>query len=1045
MGIYHYDTMVAQNTVTVLTKDIEQNMLIDSIKKAKTVASWTAFIVVMIVYYFSVERVGSLWDVGEFILGAYKLEVVHPPGAPLFMLIGRMFAWVGDLVSSNPATIAFMVNMLSAICTALGAFLIARITIMLGQFAFVGRSEETTATQNVALTFAGIVAGLSMAFCSSIWFSAVEGEVYAMSTFFTILTLWTTMKWYSLPDSPRTDKWLVLCAYMAGLSIGVHLLSLLTFPALGALYYFKKFKKHNPFGLILSFIAGASIIVFIQKFVIVGIPTLWKSLEKPLVNEMGMPFHSGLVLALLLIGLFIAFLLRLAHKKRWYHFQLLVVAGLMVAIGFSTIGVIVIRANADTPVNMNVPSDAMRVLPYLNREQYGERALLYGPHFKASPVELDQEDRYGRVGDKYVKVDQKLDYVYNDRDKMFLPRIGHTEGSRPELHKQWHRQIMGKEVGSRPGFGYNMKYMFKYQMGWMYWRYFFWNFVGRQNAQQGFTPWDVSSGHWISGFGFLDEARLHNMDAATDSMKRHKGTNKYYFLPLLLGLLGLFFHLRKRPKEFTAIMILFLITGLGLIMYSNQPPNEPRERDYVLVGSFFTYCIWIGLGVLGLFSFFKDKVKLGAMSPLVAGGLGLLIPAIMAFQNFDDHSRLGHYGSRDYASNFLNSVDENAIIFTYGDNDTYPLWYAQEVENIRRDVRVVNLSLIAVDWYIEKLRRKVNDSAPLKLSIPTEAYRGNKRNQVFFYNPESGTDDPRLMDLSTPRDLRQELAFIGSQKQDQVILRSRNLYIPIDRNRMIGNGLMSIRDTSMTNKIDIRIPESARYILKDQLAVMDLVASNIHDRAIYFAVTCKNDKLLAMNDYMQMEGLGLRLIPVRSRSVRELSIYGSGRVAEEKVYDNVMNKWKWGNFDTHETFIDESYAAELQAMKIVMMRTCQELAIKGKMKKAAEMSKKFFDAFPHYNFPYDDSVMPFIEVLNEAGENEEARKHMEILAEELYQRMVFYDSLDASDRESFRQFYGFAVRGVQDVIDKVGNMGDADFAKRTREMLAPYDANVMKK
>ncbi len=1021
-------------------------MQVESIKRAKTIASWTVFVLAMLVYYFSVERTGSLWDVGEFILGAYKLEVVHPPGAPLFMLIGRIFAWLGDITSSNPANIAFFVNMMSAVCTAFGAFFIARITIMLGKMIYVGRKGVTTASQNVALTMAGIVGGLAMAYSSTVWFSAVEGEVYAMSTFFTILTVWTSLKWYSLPDEPKSDKWLVFTCYLAGLSIGVHLLSLLVFPAVGLMYYFKKYKNHNVLGMLLSFVAGAAVIVFVQKIVIVGIPTLWKSLEVPLVNSFGLPFHSGLVVALLLISLLTFFLLKWAHRDRRYNMQLLVMSGMMIAIGFSTIGVIVIRANADTPVNMNVPSDAMRVLPYLNREQYGERALVYGPHFNARPKDLAKEDRLGRVGDKYVKVDEKLDYVYNDNDKMFLPRVGHTEGARPQLHGEWHKHLMGKENRGRPSFGYNLKFMMKYQMGWMYWRYFFWNFVGRQNAHQGYMPWDVSDGHWLSGITPIDEARLHNMSEITDTMKRHKGTNKYYFLPLILGLIGLFFHVKKRPKEFTFIMALFLITGLGLIMYSNQPPNEPRERDYVLVGSFFTFCIWIGLGVLSLTQLFTEKIKLGAVSGLAAGAIGLMIPAIMAYQNFDDHSRMGHYGSRDYAANFLNSVDENAIIFTYGDNDTYPLWYAQEVENIRRDVRVVNLSLIAVDWYIEKLRRKVNDSPPLKLTIPTEAYRGNKRNQVFIINPSN------IASNTVPMNAKSELSYIGAssnERDGQTTMRSKKLYIQVNPENLMANGLLNPRDTfAYTNRIEINLPAAGthnpnnnqfQYILKDQLAVMDVIASNLDSRAIYFAVTCKNEKLIGLNDYMQLEGLGLRVIPVKSRSVRELSIYGSGRVAEDKVYDNVMNKWAWGNFDTHETFIDESYAAEIQAMKIVMMRACQKLLNTGKKNEAKAMAQQFFQAFPHSNFPYDDSVMPFIDVLSETGDTEGAMKHMEILATELYQRLKFYDSLDEDDIASFGQDYQYALRGTQEVMQTVDRFSDKEYVDRIKAMINQYD------
>lgn len=580
-------------------------------------------------------------------------------------------------------------------------------------------------------------------------------------------------------------------------------------------------------------------------------------------------------------------------------------------------------------------------------------------------------------------------------------------------------------------------------MGWMYWRYFFWNFVGRQNAYQGYMPWNLKNGHWMSGVKFIDEMRLYNMDEMTDTMKNHKGANKYYFLPLLFGLIGLFFHFKSSRKEFYMVMMLFLITGLGIIMYSNQPPNEPRERDYVLAGSFFTFCIWIGLGVLGMAKLYMNRVAKdnngGGMAPVLIGSLALVVPALMGFQNFDDHSRMGHYGSRDYAANFLNSVDENAIIFTYGDNDTYPLWYAQEVENIRRDVRVVNLSLIAVDWYIEKLRRAVNDSPPIKLTVPSEAYRGNKRNQVFFYNPQD-------KDLNTPIDAFTELAFIGSQNQPQTIMRSKNLVIPVDANRMIQNGVFSPQDAgSLTQGIPIKFPESSTYILKDQLAVLDLIVSNLHERPIYFAVTCKNDKLMGLNDYMQMEGLGLKIIPVRTSSIRELAIYGSGRVNTDKTYDNIMNKWKWGNFDTHETFIDESYAAEIQAMRIIMMRTSQDLLIKGQSEKAANMAEQYFSAFPHMNFPYDDGVMPFIAVLSEAGRKETARKHMDILAEETIQRLRFYDSLADDEFESFRQDYGYALRSVSEMLREVDKLGDTEFSARIKDKIGGYDITKMKR
>lgn len=1014
-----------------------------SFNTVKKISSWLVFAIALIVYYFSAERTGSLWDCGEFILGAYKLEVVHPPGAPLFMIIGRMFTWVATVISDNPANIAFAVNLMSSIATAFTAFFVARITMLFGHHMMLSRSEITSEGQNIALGFAGLAAGLATAFCSSIWFSAVEGEVYAMSTLFTAITFWAATRWYTQPDEGKNDRWLALTAYIGGLSIGVHLLSLLTFPAIGLMYYLKKKENPNLLGSLLALVAGSAIIIFIQKFIIVGIPTLWKNFELFAVNSMGLPIHSGLVMTLILLLAVAAGLLYFTHKKGYRFLNLLTVCAILVSIGFSTIGVIVIRANADTPINMNVPSDAMRLLPYLNREQYGERALLHGPHFKASPKDLTKKDRYGRVGDKYEVVDEKLDYVYANKDKIFLPRVGHTDGPRPQLHDRWYRQLNGGEaLKGAPGMKYNMQFLLKYQMGWMYWRYFYWNFVGKQNGTQGYYSWDVSDGNWLSGIKPIDEWRLHEMDYMPDSMKNNKANNKYFFLPLIFGLIGLFFLFRKNKNIFSILMILFLITGLGLIMYSNQPPNEPRERDYVLVGSFFTYCIFIGMGVLGLFQFFQNRLKLGGKNAALLGGvLVMTAPILMGTQNYDDHSRMNNYGSRDYAANFLNSVDENAIIFTYGDNDTYPLWYAQEVENIRRDVRVVNLSLIAVDWYIEKLRNKVNDSAPIKLSIPPEAYRGKNRNQVFFFNPENRDD------LSTPMNAFSELNFIASPKnniQGQTIMRSRNLFIPLDLKRLQENNLIGQVDSTTVNRINVKLPKKG-YITKDELAVLDLVCSNIHDRKIYFAVTCNNDKLLGMNDYMQLEGLALRLVPEFKKSDRNLSIYGSGSVENDKLYENIMNKWAWGNFDKEECFIDDSYAAELQAMRIVMMRGAQSFLRSGDKEKAGALANEYFKGFPNFNFTYDESVTPFLNILAGAGDYDSAKKHARILANELAQRMEFYDSLDEDDFESsFRQDFQYALRGIDDVLALSKDVNDPEFRVEMEQLLGPYDIKSLK-
>ncbi|NNF32850.1 MAG: DUF2723 domain-containing protein [Saprospiraceae bacterium] len=1010
------------------------------LKKPRFLTGLLVFIITFIVFIFSVERTGSLWDCGEFILGAYKMEVVHPPGAALFMLIGRMFAGVASVVSDNPSDIAFGVNLMSGMLASFTAVFAAWITMIFGKLALVGRDAEVDQGGQYALMGAGLVAGLATAFSSSIWFSAVEGEVYAMSTCFTALTFWTASKWYEMDDNQDADRWLILSLFCGALSIGVHLLSLLTYPSIALLYYYKKYKTHSLTGVGLSLLAGVLAVGMLQKVIIVGIPTLWKNMELFTVNSLGLPFHSGIIPTIIIIFGVGYLLLRYANKKGYYAMHLFTIAALLSVIGFSTIGVIVVRANADTPVNMNVPSDAMRLLPYLNREQYGERALLKGPHYNASPIDYNVEERYGRVGDRYEIVDEKFEVKYNPRDMILFPRIGHNDQNRIALHNMWRRQLMSDTKGD-PSMAYNLKFMLKYQMGWMYMRYFMWNFVGRQNGDQGYFPWDLRTGHWQSGVKFFDEAKLYNMDQLPDTMKNDESNNTYYFLPLIFGILGLVFHFFGDRKDFFVLLVLFAITGLGIIIYSNQPPNEPRERDYVLVGSFMTFCIWIGMGVLAIYDMLRQKL---AEKPQLGAALATIIvlsaPVIMGFQNYDDHSRKGHYGSRDYASNFLNSVEENAIIFTYGDNDTYPLWYAQEVEGIRTDVRVVNLSLIQVDWYINKLRNKVNDSPPINLTMSPESIRGNLRNQITFPMPEMNIQE-RPMELSAalrtindPRSMTQGGAFIPT----------RQFFIAVDSNKVVNNPLFDLPDDKSLDKyIPINFPKSKRSLIKDELAVMDIISSNFYDRPIYFAVTCEPSKLLGLNDNTQLEGLALRIVPWETPSDSELGIYGNGMVDVEKCYENIMTKWKWGNFDKFDTYINDSYNPEINAMKMAMIRTASKLIEKGDTQRAMEVANKNFEVFPHFNFAYDNATINFINILIRGKDFENAKKQMRILAEETRQWLDFYSSLDNDDLMSFESDMSSSLEAVRIISLLSQRVEDPAFAQEMNELLSAYNIQNM--
>jgi hypothetical protein len=1000
-------------------------------------AGWIVFAVAAIVYFFSAEPTGSLWDCGEFVSGAYKLQVVHPPGAPIFLLIGRLFAWVGAMFTDEKTNnIAYAVNMLSGLSTAAAAMFVAWTTGLLAKLALVGRENEPDSGQSLAIAGSTLVAGLTTAFCTSIWFSAVEGEVYAMSTMFTALVFWAMIKWYSLPESPQNDRWIVFALYAAGISIGVHLLSLLTFPALAMFYYHKKSAKPTLLGAFVAGAIGTVMILLIQILIIAGIPGLWSRLEMLMVNGLGLPFHSGLIPLLLIFGGAIWFGLRRAQQTGNGLLQKLVVSLAVIIIAYLAYGTVIIRANANPPINMNDPSDAMRMLPYLNREQYGDRPFLRGPNFDAKPAETTIAERSNRVGDHYEVTDHKIDYDYANKDLTLFPRMQDYSQGRPDIYRQW----IDKKTGAIT-LGDNLEFFFKYQTMWMYWRYLMWNFTGRQNGDQGYYSWDITSGNWLTGIDSYDGARLGNRAELTDTMRSNQANNKYYGIPFLLGLIGLFWQAKRRSKDFLGVLGLFFITGMGIVLYTNEPPNEPRERDYALAASFFTYAIWVGLAIPAIYSLFADKLKFGGIpAAAIVTVLGLSAPFLMGTQNFDDHSRAKHFASRDYAANFLNSCAKDAIIFTYGDNDTYPLWYCQEVENIRPDIRVVNLSLIAVDWYIEQLRRKVNDSDPIKLSITTDKIRGFKRIQIPFYNP-AGQEAP-----DTPMSLADVVKHLSgdnklpaqSGRAFDTYLPTRKIFIPINKERMYKSGVITEKDTAVVPAIAFSLGDKTNYILKDDLAVLDIINSNWPERPIYFAVTVQPDKILGLNDYLQLEGMGLRLVPLKNASDRRFSVMGSGRVNTDLAYKNIMENFKWGGFDKDRLFVDKSYQPSVQTMRVLFIRTASELLRQGDKDRAVKLVDKFFEGFPPNNFPWDFNHSFLINIYIQAGANDKAADKIRPYAAEMAANLKYYKSLGGDVDRGYAQDQQFAMRTAQDLIRMATEIKNDGLKKELEDLFSPF-------
>lgn len=1009
-------------------------------KKYNIIFGWLTFLVAAITYLLTIESSASLWDCGEFIASAYKLQVGHPPGAPFFMIMARFFS----LFATDVTTVAKMINAMSGLASAFTIlFLFWTITYFARRM--LAMNGEFTLAKTITIIGAGVVGALAYTFSDTFWFSAVEGEVYASSSLFTALVFWAILRWESESDKPHATRWIILIAYLMGLSIGVHLLNLLAIPAIVLVYYYKKYQVNRK-GIIVATIISIVLLGIIMYGIIPGIVKVASLFELTFVNSFGMPFNSGvlffsiLLVASLLSGIYFThhkntnnFLLALVCTVAVFmigipliadstFIALLITAGIFAAvyyighryktlinttliaftviiIGYSSFSMIVIRSYANPPMDENNPETVFSLLSYLNREQYGDRPLFYGQYYNAPYKGTEVEGKvYSKVGDRYEITDNKLKVKYDERFNTFFPRMYSAQKSHINVYKNW-ADIKGKPIQVQSGnsetetrycptFGENLKFFFKYQVGFMYWRYFFWNFAGRQNDIQ--SHGDLLNGNAITGIRFIDNILIGPDDKMPDWVKHHPARNTYYLLPFLLGLAGLFVQYKKRKEGFWIVMVLFVLTGLAIVVYLNQTPIQPRERDYAYAGSFYAFAVWIGLGVIWLYELFK-KVLPQLPGAAVAVGLSLiLVPGIMASENWDDHDRSGRYTARAYAYNYLNSCDKNGILFTIGDNDTFPLWYIQDVEGVRTDVRVVNTMLLHTDWYIDQMKRKAYESEAVPFSLEKEQYRQGTRDRIYLQNSYKGYFDvDQAIEWIKSDDPRTKLSY-GTEKLDYCP--SKKFKIKVDKQKVIENGIVDAADSALiVDEIRFSLKRSA--LSKSDMMILDLLATNNWERPIYF-VSTGTESTLGLENYLEFNGYSYQLVPIETKAGDYLN---KGRVKTGEMWNNLMNKFTWGGLENPDVHIDHFNQRNLNVLRIRNMytRLANELTQAGEPKKAVEALDKCRVLTPHNRLPYDVYVVFMVEAYYNARAfdkgNELAKEYADICSQNMQYYLSFPD------------------------------------------------------
>jgi hypothetical protein len=933
-----------------------------SFQKANNITGWIVFAIALATYVITMEDTASFWDAGEFIAASYKLMVPHPPGAPLFLMLGRIFS----LLSFGDVTkVAYWVNMLSVLASSFTILFLFWTITMLGRKILGKLAAELTQTETLLVMAAGAIGALSYTFSDTFWFSAVEAEVYGMSSFFTALVFWAAFRWELIENEAAANRWIIFIAYLTGLSIGVHLLNLVTIPALALIYYFKKSKNVTGIGQIFALLAGVVIIGIINAGVIPGLPSLGFQFELLFVNGIGMPYGSGIAIFVVLFLAALVYGIYYSQKTNKINLNVALLSLAFILIGYLSYAMVLVRSNFNPPINENDPSDALNYVMYLKREQYGERSLLFGPHFDAQVAEVNPgKGIYRKKNGKYEIYDHRPSVIYDEGSDMLFPRIGSNQGG----HKQLYRQELGLAEGERPTFGDNLKFFFKFQISQMYLRYFGWNFVGRESDIQGAA---------IAPF---------KNSALPSAIKNNKANNNFYFLPLLLGLIGFFYHLSKRERDWLAIMVVFIMTGLALVVFVNSPPTEPRERDYIYVGSFYAFAIWIGLGVMCLANYFTKLLKNTQSSTYAAIGLSAVVPAIMGFQGWDDHDRSNRFHSVDFAKNLLNQCAPNAILFTGGDNDTFPLWYVQDVEGFRTDVRVCNLSLLGTDWYINQMKRKVYGSDPLPISLDYEQYISGINDNIPYYeiaNVKNGINLKEYIEL-----IRQNNPAIKVEASDRQMINTLPtslFFLPVNRAEV--EKLNIVEPSLKEYVVDSLVWNfgDKRDIYKPELIQLDIIANNNWKRPVYFSSSISNESYLGLKEYMQIEGMVYRLMPMKVPGATD------GFVNSRLAAENMTKKTFWRNMDNEKLYYNEFYTGSpVISSRIAFAKTAGQLLQEGKKAEAKSLMDYAFKVMPDKAIPYDQVSPNFVGMYIEAGDKATAIKMADTMAARCEENLKYY-------------------------------------------------------